>query len=187
MNVILTGMRGTGKSSIGTLLADRLAYTFVDTDTAIEALAGGPIAAIVARHGWDHFRALERQIVAQIATADNQVIAAGGGTLIDQANAAHLKARGIVVLLLCDIELLQHRLSQGSNRPPLTAQGSAIDELAHIWQARQTHYYTTADLVYDVSTQSEDLTADLYEKAKALHHLLEQHGRFRAGAARQTP
>lgn len=187
MNVILTGMRGTGKSSIGALLADRLAYAFVDTDTAIEALAGCPIAAIVAQHGWDHFRALERQIVAQIATSDHQVIAAGGGTLIDQANVAHLKAGGIVVLLLCDIELLQRRLRWESNRPPLTAQGSAVDELTHVWQARQTHYYAAADLVYDVSAQSADLTIDLHEKAKTLHHLLEQHGRFRSDAARRAP
>jgi shikimate kinase len=169
-------MRGTGKSSIGTLLADRLAYTFVDIDRVIEALAGYPIAEIVAHHGWDHFRALERQVVAQIADADQQVIAAGGGTLIDHANAAYLKARGIVILLECDIPLLQQRIGQDANRPSLTGQDSPVDELMQVWQARKPHYYATADLFYDVSTESDNLTKDLDDKAKALYQLLHQHG-----------
>jgi shikimate kinase len=169
-------MRGTGKSSIGMLLADRLAYTFVDTDRAIETLAGYPIADMVARHGWDYFRALERQVVAQIAATDRQVIAAGGGTLIDQENAAYLKARGIVILLECDIPLLQQRIGRDANRPSLTGQGSPVDELLQVWQARKPHYYAAADLFYDVSTESENLTKDLDDKAKALHQLLNRHG-----------
>jgi shikimate kinase len=61
-------MRGTGKSSIGRLLASQLDFAFVDTDTAIEKLAGVRIADLVACHGWEHFRALERQVVAHIST-----------------------------------------------------------------------------------------------------------------------
>lgn len=178
-------MRGSGKSSIGALLADRLAYTFIDTDTAIEALAGYPIVEIVSRHGWDHFRALERQVVAQIARADRQVIAAGGGTLIDQANAAQLKARGIVILLECDISLLQRRIGQGASRPSLTGQGSPGDELMHVWQARKPHYYAAADLFYDVSAESDDVTKDLDGKAEALHQLLDQHGFLKSDDGRQ--
>lgn len=94
MNVILTGMRGTGKSSIGSALAKRLAYHFVDTDEVIETLAGQRIADIVAQHGWAHFRELERQAVMQCAAADRQVIAVGGGTLMDEINTERLKAQG---------------------------------------------------------------------------------------------
>ena len=79
MNVILTGLRGTGKSSVGKVLAQRLNFAFVDTDTRIEELAGCRIAAIVAQHGWEHFRALERQVVTQVAATDRHVVAAGGG------------------------------------------------------------------------------------------------------------
>ena len=174
MNVILTGMRGTGKSSIGVQLADRLAYTFIDTDDAIEVLAGYPIAEIVARHGWDHFRALERQVVAQIADADHQVIAAGGGTLIDPDNARHLKSRGVVILLECDIPRLQWRIEQSNNRPSLTGQGSPVDELMHVWHTRKPHYYAAADLFFDVSHESDDITKDLCDKATSLYQLLMQ-------------
>jgi shikimate dehydrogenase len=183
VNIILTGMRGTGKSSIGALLADRLAYAFVDTDVAIEALAGYPIAKIVDCHGWDHFRALERQVVAQIAAADHQVVAAGGGTLIDPANAARLKARGTVILLESDIALLQRRIGQGHNRPSLTGQNSPVDELMQVWQTRKPHYYAAADLFYNVSNESDDITKDLHDKAAALHLLLIQQGFLKSGHA----
>ena len=96
VNVVLTGMRGTGKSSIGAVLAERLGFAFIDTDAAIEELAGCRIAEIVVRHGWNHFRALERQVVARTLPTDRQVIAAGGGTLIDEENAVRLKERGLV-------------------------------------------------------------------------------------------
>ncbi len=178
MNVILTGMRGTGKSSIGTVLAQRLAYAFVDTDVAIEALAGRRIADIVAQHGWAHFRALERQVVTQSVAADHQVIAAGGGTLMDEENARHLKAQGVVVLLLCDLPILQRRIDGEANRPSLTGQGSAVSELAEVWQERQARYDSVADLTYDVSTESGNAMQDVAHKAAAIHALLLQHDGF---------
>lgn len=175
MHVVLTGMRGTGKSSIGALLADRLGYAFVDTDVAIEALAGCRIADIVAQHGWDHFRALERQVVARIAAADRQVIAAGGGTLIDEENASRLKTQSVVVLLVCDLPKLQRRIAGARNRPSLTGRASAVAELEAVWQTRRTRYYAVADLTYDVSTESDDAEQDWHCKATAILALLQQH------------
>ena len=188
MNIILTGMRGTGKSSLGAILADRLGFAFVDTDVAIETLAGVHIADIVTRHGWDHFRALERQVVANIVAADRQVIAAGGGTLIDEENAARLKAQGIVVLLVCVLPILQHRIAGGGNRPSLTGQGSAVTELEEVWQARRARYTAVADLTYDVSMESDDPMQDLQCKAAAIHTLLLQTARFTAAPTQaQSP
>jgi len=132
VNVILTGLRGTGKSSVGKVLAQRLNFAFIDTDARIEALAGCRIAAIVAQHGWEHFRVLERQVVTGVAALDRHVVAAGGGTLIDEENARLLKAHGVVVLLVCELSILQRRLAFGSNRPSLTGQGSAAVELAQV-------------------------------------------------------
>jgi shikimate kinase len=174
VNVILTGMRGTGKSSIGRLLAHLLGFAFVDTDAAIETLAGVRIADLVARHGWEHFRALERQVVAHIATGDRQVIATGGGTLIDEENAKQLKIRGVVVLLVCAVPILQRRLGAGENRPSLTGQGSAVAELEHIWNARRARYREVADLSYDVSAESANSMPDLQQKARAIQELLRQ-------------
>jgi len=179
VNVILTGLRGTGKSSVGQVLARRLSFTFVDTDTRIEELAGYRIAEIVAQHGWEHFRALERQVVTRIAATDRHVVAAGGGTLIDEENARLLTTRGVVILLLCELSILQRRIALGSNRPSLTGQGSAEAELTRIWEARRARYHAVADVTYDVSAESADMTADLERKAADIEVLLHRSPRFR--------
>ena len=181
MNVILTGLRGTGKSSVGKVLAQRLNFAFVDTDTRIEELAGCHIAAIVAQHGWEHFRALERQVVTQVAATDQHVVAAGGGTLIDVENARLLKTHGVVVLLVCDLSILQRRLALGSNRPSLTGQGSAAVELAQVWAARRERYHAVADRTYDVSAESVNVVEDLERKAADIEALLHQTPYFHTG------
>ncbi|ETX00362.1 MAG: hypothetical protein ETSY1_11475 [Candidatus Entotheonella factor] len=177
MNVILTGMRGTGKSSIGSALAARLAFRFVDTDEVIETLAGQRIADIVAEQGWAHFRELERQAVIQCAAADRQVIAVGGGTLMDEGNTAYLKAQGVVVLLVCELSILQRRISGEGNRPSLTGQGSAVAELAHVWETRRERYYAVADITVDVSEETEDFMQDTVRKATQVEGLLQQYGK----------
>ena len=179
MNVILTGLRGTGKSSVGRVLAQRLGFTFVDTDTRIEELAGCHIAEIVAQHGWEHFRALERQVVTRVATLDRHVVAAGGGTLIDEENARRLKMRGVVILLLCELPILQRRMAASGNRPALTGHGSAEAELVQVWEARRARYHAVADVTYDVSVESADMTQDLARKAVDIAVLLQQSPRFR--------
>jgi shikimate kinase len=181
VNIILTGLRGTGKSSVGKVLAQRLGFTFVDTDTLIEDLAGSRIAEIVAQHGWEHFRALERQVVTHIAATDQHVVAAGGGTLIDEANTRLLKTRGVVVLLVCELPILQRRLILESNRPSLTGQGSADVELAQVWEARRVRYHAVADVMYDVSAESANVVEDLTRKAADLEALLSQFPGFRMG------
>jgi shikimate kinase len=178
MNVILTGLRGTGKSSIGKVLAHQFTYAFVDTDTRIEELAQKRIAEIVARDGWDHFRALERQVVTQVAAADRQVVAAGGGTLIDVANAELLKKRGVVVLLLCELPILQRRIAQSNNRPSLTGQGAADVELVQVWEARRARYHAVADVIFDVSAESINCLDDVECKATAIATLVRQWPHF---------
>ena len=181
MNVILTGLRGTGKSSVGKVLAQRLKFAFVDTDTRIEELAGCRIAAIVAQHGWEHFRALERQVVTQVAATDRHVVAAGGGTLIDAENARLLKTHGVVVLLVCDLSILQCRLALSSNRPFLTGQSSAAVELAQVWEVRKERYHAVADVTYDVSAESINVVEDLERKAADIEALLHQASYFHTG------
>lgn len=183
MNVILTGMRGTGKSKIGPVLAERLAYRFVDTDDTIEALAGEKIADIVQQHGWAHFRELERQAVMQCAGLDHQVIAVGGGTLMDETNTEQLKAQGLVVLLSCALPILQGRIGDDSNRPSLTGQGSAVIELANVWETRRERYHAVADIVFDVSEETEDVTQDIAKKAAGIEAHLQRHNAFSSSSA----
>jgi len=181
VNVILTGLRGTGKSSVGKVLAQRLNFMFVDTDARIEELAGYRIAAIVAQDGWEHFRALERQVVTQVAAMDQHVVATGGGTLIDAENARLLKTHGVVILLVCELSILQRRLALGSNRPSLTGQGSAAVELAQVWEERRERYHAVADGMYDVSAESGNVMEDLERKAMDIEVLLSQTPSFHTG------
>src|SRR5215831_5816220 len=170
---------------MGKVLAQRLNFAFVDTDTRIEKLAGCRIAAIVAQHGWEHFRALERQVVTQVAATDRHVVAAGGGTLIDAENTRLLKVHGVVVLLVCEISILQRRLTLGSNRPSLTGQGSAAVELAQVWEARRERYHSVADATYDVSTESTNVVEDLERKAADVEALLHQIPCFYTGKRKE--
>src|SRR5262249_13282172 len=150
-SVILAGLRGIGKGGVGKELALRVAFACVEADTGIEDLGVCGIGVIVAQQGCGHFRALERQVVPQVVATDRSVVAAGGGALIDAENARLLKTRGVVVLLVCELSILQRRLALGSNRPSLTGQGSAAVELAQVWEARRERYQSVADVTYDVS------------------------------------
>ncbi len=181
MNVVLTGLRGTGKSTLGRALARRLGYGFRDTDQDVVRRAGMSINDIVAQNGWDHFRALERQVVANAARLRAHVIAVGGGALIDADNARVLKAGSVVVLLVCDLAVLAARIARHSHRPSLTGQGPAEAEMAQVWGERRERYHAVADLTYDVSAQSRHEADDLRRKARAIHRLLRQADRFAAG------
>ena len=181
MNVVLTGLRGTGKSPLGRVLARLLGYGFRDTDRDIVRRAGLSINDIVAQHGWEHFRALERQVVADAARLRKHVIAVGGGALIDEANARVVKEHGIVVLLVCDLAVLAARIARHSHRPSLTGQGTAEAEIAQVWEERRERYHAVADLTYDASAQSGNETDDLHCKAAAIHRLLQQTDRFTDG------
>ncbi len=182
MNVVLTGLRGTGKSALGRVLARLLGYGFRDTDKDIVRRAGTSINDIVAQHGWEHFRALERQVVAAAARLRKHVIAVGGGALVDEANERVLKECSVVVLLVCgDLSVLAARIARHSHRPSLTGQGSAEAEIAQVWAERRERYHAVADLTYDVSAQSRSEADDLRRKAAAIHRLLQQTDRFTAG------
>ena len=181
MNVVLTGLRGSGKSTIGRVLARLLGYGFRDTDKDIVRRAGTSINDIVARHGWDYFRALERQVVAEVARLQKHVIAVGGGALINEENARVIKESSVVVLLVCDLPVLAARIARHSHRPSLTGQGPAEAEIAQVWEERRERYHAVADLTYDVSAQSRSEADDLRRKAEAIRRSLQQTDRFAAG------
>ena len=178
MNVVLTGLRGSGKSTLGRVLARLMGYRFRDTDRDIVRRAGMSINDIVAQSGWDHFRALERQVVSEAAQLRDHVIAVGGGALVDEENARVVKENAVVVLLVCDLPVLAARIARHSHRPSLTGQASAEAEIAQVWEQRRDRYHAVADLTYDVSAQSGNEANDLRHKAAAIHSLLLQTGRF---------
>jgi len=86
-----------------------------------------------------------------------------------------LKDGGVVVLLVCDMPTLQRRITAETNRPSLTGNASAVEELEQVWQSRCTAYHAVADLVYDVSDETPDSGLDAQRKAAAIYRLLQQY------------
>jgi len=116
-NIILTGFMGTGKTTVGQILARTLNREFVDMDAVIEARAGMTIPQIFERRGEDEFRALERRLVYELALRNGLVIATGGGALIEDALRETMLQSGIVVCLNASKADIRERLAENANRP----------------------------------------------------------------------
>jgi len=103
--IVLTGFMGSGKSTVGPLVAARLGWKFVDADDVIVAQAGVPIAEIFARHGEPHFRELERETIARLAAEDALVLALGGGAIETEAVRTLLTEREDTLLVHLEVQL----------------------------------------------------------------------------------
>jgi len=119
-NLVLTGFMGTGKSSVGREVADRLGRPFLDLDDWIVARAGKPISEIFAQDGEPAFRAMEAEACQELREATGQVIAAGGGAVLNAANREALAAGGTVICLEADTGVIARRLAGGDGRPLLS-------------------------------------------------------------------
>ncbi len=127
-NLILTGFMGTGKTSVGRAVAERLGWPFVDLDDVIAERAGKPIPAIFAEGGEPAFRALEAAACRELAEPRGLVVATGGGAAVDPANREALAAGGVVICLDAAAETILHRVGEDASRPML----AGSDRLARI-------------------------------------------------------
>jgi len=143
MNLVLIGYRCTGKTTVGRILAGKLEWPLVDTDTLVQQRAGRSIKEIVAEGGWPEFRRIEREVVADVSAADRQIISAGGGAILDDANIRALRAGGKVVLLTCAPETIWERMKADpktlAERPDLTDSGG-IAEIRDLLDQRRDKY-----------------------------------------------
>ncbi len=156
-NLVLIGGRACGKTSVGRALAQVLQCPFVDLDEALAMEAGRSIADIVAREGWPGFRRREKALVARYAVLSGQVLATGGGVVLDPENVTILREHGLVIWLRADPATLGRRLrqDQGSqaSRPSLT--GADPDaEMARVLAERQPLYRAAAHVSIDVAELS---------------------------------
>jgi shikimate kinase len=168
MNLILTGLRGTGKSSIGWRLAMTLRRPFFDTDLLIEQQIGEPIPQYVGRCGWEAFRDLEHQVICQVARQQAAVISSGGGALTFARNVEVLKPNGIIILLAADPVKLAKRLKRSYARPPLTDQADLEAEMCALWMQREPLYRAVSDVVLGVDAETNDAEADLQGKVSTM-------------------
>lgn len=123
--IVLVGLMGSGKSTVGRRLAGRLHWPFVDADNEIEAAAQMPISEIFARFGEPHFRDGERRVIARLMEGGHKVIATGGGAFVDPETRALILANGTAVWLDASIETLVARVSRRNHRPLLVGKDPA--------------------------------------------------------------
>lgn len=118
-SVVLVGMMGAGKTSVGKRLAGRLGLTFIDADTAIEDAAKKSVTEIFAEHGEDYFRQGERRVIARLLREPRQIIATGGGAFMNAETRAAIRSAGVSIWLKADWELLYERVRRRPTRPLL--------------------------------------------------------------------
>jgi shikimate kinase len=161
--VFLIGYRGTGKSTVAALLAERLGWAWLDADAYLEAQAGCSIRAIFEKEGEAGFRVREEAALAELCRLENVVLATGGGIVIRPANRRLLKASGFVVWLTADAETIWQRLQGDAatreRRPDLTAQGG-LEEIRALLAERQPWYRECAHLTVDTAGRSPEDVAE---------------------------
>ncbi|MGH7828975.1 MAG: shikimate kinase [Candidatus Binatia bacterium] len=166
-NIALIGFMAVGKSVVGQRLARRLKRPFVDLDRAIETKEGMKVAEIFARRGEAYFRRVERETAQEILGRDRQVIAAGGGAVVDEENLSLFKQRSLLICLTAPPEILLRRVGRRNERPLLEGKDKKkrIEELLK----QREKSYAQAHVSIDTSSLSVD---EVVEKIiKAIHRL----------------
>ena len=161
MNIVLIGYRGTGKSTVGRLLAARLGRTLVSTDAEIVARAKRAIPEIVAQEGWDYFRDLESDICRELASRDQLVIDTGGGAILRPQNVEALKQSGRLFWLTASVETIATRIGGDNQRPSLTGTKSFVDEVEDVLRERTPKYQAAADHVVATDDRSIDQLVEM--------------------------
>ncbi len=153
-HIVLVGLSGSGKSTVGRLLAERLGRRFVDTDDVIVARAGKPIPRVFEEQGEVAFRKVEAEAVDEVLNGEPAVIATGGGAPVDPANRAKLWTGNRAVWLDAPVDVLVRRVGEaGSGRPLLS--GDAAGTLARL-RAKRESIYGTAHFHLDTTSLGPD-------------------------------
>ena len=162
-NIILVGFMGTGKSAVGKRLAEALHCRFVDMDALIEARADKPIAGIFADDGEPRFRAMERALVRELAQQQNQVIAAGGGIVLNPDNIRDFSQSGRVVCLSAAPEEILRRVGNSTHRPLLNQPDPAV-AIRNLLAKRQPLYAAIPFQVETTGKTVEEVAARIIQE-----------------------
>ena len=151
-SIVLIGMMGAGKSSIGRRLAGRLGIPFIDADTEIESAAGMTIPEIFEKHGEPYFRAGEARVIARLLDNGPQVLATGGGSVMDPQTRALISQKGISIWLKADIDVLLKRTKRRNDRP-------LVEKIKDLLPVREP-IYAQADIIIQSRDEPHDTIID---------------------------
>lgn len=150
-SIVLVGMMGAGKSSIGRRLASRLNIPFVDADIEIERAAGMSIADIFARHGEADFRSGEARVIARLLDGGPQVLATGGGAVMNADTRAAITAKGVSIWLTAEVDVLIRRIHKRRHERPMLQAADPAARLRELLAVREPVYALS-----DLTVQSRE-------------------------------
>jgi shikimate kinase len=169
MNIVLIGYRGTGKSVIGAILAERLSMPCIGMDARIVENAGMPIPQIVEKSGWKAFRDMESDLTRQLSALDGVIIDTGGGIIERPENISALQPNAWIVWLKASVETIVSRIQGDTQRPSLTSGKSFTEEVAEVLAGRIPKYSGAAHCQIDTDAMMPEEIAD--EICAKWHHL----------------
>ena len=159
MNIVLCGMMGVGKSSVGIRIAEKTGRRWYDTDIVITDRFGR-ISDIFEYYGEAHFRALETDVAKELAGMDGLVISTGGGLVLKYENTDLLKRNGKIFFMRASFETLLGRVRADETRPLLKDNGKIAEKLGELLAERTPVYEAVADFIVDTDNKSVDEVAD---------------------------
>jgi len=158
MNIYLIGMMGSGKSTVGKTLSEKMHKPFIDLDSEIEKGTGKNISEIFDIDGEEQFRKMETK---QLKQYSESIVACGGGIVLKDENREFINENGVTILLTASMEELSHRLSDSGNRP-LLADDNTEEALTKLWMERQIDYLETANFTIETDGKNpEQLTEEI--------------------------
>ena len=161
MNIYLIGMMGSGKSTVGKILAEKMELLFIDLDSEIEKTGGKSVSEIFNQDGEDHFRKLESEELKQYSES---VVACGGGIILDEENRQYINENGVAVLLTASMDELFKRLSDSNNRPILPDENTE-KALTKLWLERKKDYLNTSDFLIETDGENPiEITNKIFSK-----------------------
>lgn len=159
-NIVLIGMRGSGKTTVAKILAKKLRLNLIETDELIIKKANLKIPEIVKKFGWDKIRELEHEAVKDAVNSEGTIISTGGGVVIKAQNIDLLKKNGQIFWLRCHTSALLERTKNDGNRPMLTNRKTLKEEITEVLKQREALYKKAADIIIDTDALSPLEVAD---------------------------
>ena len=160
MNLVLIGYRGTGKSTVGKILAERLDMRYVCMDNEIMGKANMSTPEIVATYGWDKFRELETELTKELTCQDGLVIDTGGGVIERPENIKELQVNTRIFWLHASIDTITSRIQDDTSRPALTSGKTFVEEVADVLAKREPIYKAAAHHEIDTDDTTPSQIAD---------------------------
>ena len=160
MNIVLIGYRGTGKSVVGAIVAERLGMKCIAMDEKIVERVGMPIPEFVEKYDWLAFRNVESEVARELSGVDNIVIDSGGGVIERSENINALHTNGIIVWFKASVGVIVSRIEGSTERPSLTGAKSFTDEVEEVLDRRIPKYMAAAQHEIDTDHLTPEQVAD---------------------------